>query len=219
MSTATQSPEEARGVSVSMGDERKAASVASQQPDEARRLQGVREAYMTTRVLGVLLPRLESALDRRGLRCEGCPVAERPPPRDVTWNQYQPYLLAHVWPDPVVTPTDDDGKAVDEPRVSVHICGGINGVTELSTPDVQLTQAGYLGAFHTALIRDRVTAFIEGLSSDEAYKTLKTDDARTNSLREQIGVYLLADTKIRSSVCATLEQYMPDTGVTVNDCE
>jgi|GEM_PF-1799722 len=211
--------EKANGALISLGDERQAAFIAAQLPDEAKRLEALRAAYLTPRFLGVLLPRLNEALHKRGLTCEGCPSPERPPLREVTWAQYQPYLLAHVWPDPVITPRDDAGRALGEARVSVHICGGINGLATMPEPDAQLVQAGYLGAFHTAPIRDRVTEFMDGLESDQAYDALKTDEERTAYLREQIGPHLLADTKIQPSVCATLEQYRADTGVVVTECQ
>jgi hypothetical protein len=210
--------EAAHGVLISLRAERDAAFAAMELEEPEQRLAAVRRGYMTDAFLGVLLPRLHTALAAEGLRCDGCPKAVHPPRREVTWSSFEPYLLAHVWPDPVTTPRDENGGRNGKPKISVHICGGINGVGELAESDPILVRAGYLAAFHTRAVHERVQEFLRTVAKRPAFDKLRSDDARTAYLREQIGPWLLDDPDVRDGVCQTLVRFEIDTGVVVTDC-
>jgi hypothetical protein len=142
-----------------------------------------------------------------------------PPRREVAWKTFEPYFTAHVWPDPVVTPRDKKGRPTARPEVHVHICGGINGITELPDADPMLVRAGYLAAFHTEAVRAAVKQFLRGLKTDQQFEQRRTDDARTEFLREVIGPRLLETSGVREAVCDTLQRFERDTGVVVTDCD
>lgn len=211
----------ANEVLISLRAERDAAfeAVAEPEPEPGTRLAAVRRAYLSDAFLGVLLVRMDAALAEEGLHCQGCPTPVRPPRREVTWEEFEPYLLAHVWPDPVVTPTDDKGRPTGDLKLHVHICGGLNGVSELAEPDSKLIQAGYLAAIHTSAVHTRVGVFLGEFKKDEGLEALTTDEARTNHMRQAIAPYLLADPAVRTGVCATLARLQPDTGIVVTACD
>lgn len=201
--------EDAQPVMLSLSEERRAAAGIVHRGGD---IDAVRKAYLTPTFLGLLLPPLYRAFEAEGIVCDDCPEPTSPPRRDVQWDALAPYLIAHVWADPVVTP--QGGK----PTLSVHICSGVNGVSELADPDPTLVRAAYLAAFHTDVVRERVGAFIEGVYVDARFGSLTSDEARTAWLREQIRALLLADTEVRSSVCDTLDRFVSATGVVVTDC-
>lgn len=204
--------EAAQPALISLRTERDAAFAVLEASEPEAQIEALHDAYLTSEFLGVLLPRLDAALADEGLRCAGCPRAVHPPEVEVSWSRFEPYFLAHVWPDPVVTGPDG------QPKASLHICGGFNGMSEIIELDPMLRRAGYLAAFHTPAVHERATNFLKTFGTPEAMASQPDDDARTASLREKIGPYLLEDPAVRAGVCRTLERFVLDTGISVVDC-
>lgn len=204
--------EAAQPALISLRSERDAAFAAVEVSEPDAQLKALHDAYLTPEFLGVLLPRLDTALADEGLRCVGCPAATHPPRVEVSWARFEPYFLAHVWPDPVVTAPNG------EPKASLHICGGFNGMSEIAEPDPMLVRAGYLAAFHTEAVRERAAQFLQTFGTPEALASEPDDEARTTVLREKIGPYLLEEPAVREGVCRTLERFVVDTGISVTDC-
>jgi hypothetical protein len=210
---------EAQPVLFALGDEHKAAFGALQRAGREPQVEAVRRAYMSPAFLAVLGNYLGDALQAEGLTCTDCPEPVAPPRREIAWSEFEPYFRAHVWPDPVVTPVDADGKPAGKPRISAHICGGINGVAELEAADPALVRAGYLVAFHNPLVRESVGAFMSTVREDAGFAALETDEARTAYLRREIGPRALATPEVKASVCELLQRFEVHTGVVVTDCE
>jgi hypothetical protein len=208
---------EAQPILLSFVDEERAAFRALELPPDVRD-PSVRDAFLTDAFLAVLLPRLHEALARQGLRCSDCPVLERAPRRVLEWSEVVPYVFAHVWPDDVVTPRDDDGRPTGEPRVTGHICGAINGLSRISQPDPQLVRAGFLAAIHTPSVLEHAPTVLEALTTDPEFQVQDDDDARTEYLRAHLGPRLLETPNLRADICETLRTFEPDTGVVVSDC-
>jgi hypothetical protein len=169
--------------------------------------------------MDMLLRRLPAALSAEGLRCDDCPIASEPPLREVSWDVFRPYLAAHVWPDPVVTPRDAKGRPSGKPTISVHICAGINGSSELVDPEPAMVKAGFLAAAHTDEVHERAVEVLTALLAEAEYAALESDEDRTQYLRGRLSLRLLADPKVAAGVCATLSRFQADTGVVVVDCE
>ena len=178
----------------------------------------IRAIYLAEPFLRALVPRLERALAAQGLQCRDCPRFDPPPEIRVTWDELAPYVMAYIWPDPIVTPRAESGEISGEPRHSIHVCGGFNGVSELVDPDPLLLQAGFLAAFHADPIHARATALYKELRSEPAFTELRDDDARTRFARARLGVLLRADEAVRPAACEVLERFRPDLGLVVEGC-
>jgi hypothetical protein len=198
-------------------DERAAAEAALERRD-AHPQSAVREAWMTEAFFGVMLPRLDSALRDEGLSCGDCPSPVDPPRRDVSWAELQPYLAAYVWPDPVQTPRDASGRPTGKPKVSGHICAGINGVDELDDPDPVLLRVAFLLVLNTPKLHARAPAVLHELADDSTFDDAPTDEARTAYLREELGPRLFSSEDVRAALCTTADRFQTDTGVVVRGC-
>jgi hypothetical protein len=185
-------------------------------PDQ--RLAAVRRAYLSKRIVGVLMGRLGPALATEGLRCVDCPPPFVPEPRTIDWATFAPYLAAYAWPDPVVTPRDARGEPNGEPNYGAHICVGTNGVDELPEPDAALVELGFLAAFHNEYFRERAPTLFRELREEAEFTRLRDDAARTLWLRERLGPRLVAEPEIQRTACAAIERFHPDTGIAVLEC-
>lgn len=178
-----------------------------------------REAYLGhEEFLRVLLPRLRTALRAEGLACEGCPAFNPTPVRRIAWDDFSPYVTAYVWPDPVRTPVGPDGKASGRPNYSFHICGGLNGVSEMEDPDPVLLRAGFLAAFKTQAIRKQTASHFQGILGESSFRELREDEARTVYLRKRLTEELHRDAAVREGVCQTLQEFSKDLAVELADC-
>jgi len=179
-----------------------------------------REAYLGHEpFLRLILGRLRAALAEAGTACSDCPEFAPRPPRHVAWSEYLPYLTAHVWPDPVVTPTGADESPAGERGHTFHICAGINGVAEMHDPDPHLVQAGFLGAFHTKEIGQMASAHLKTIIKEEPFIDLGDDDARTRYLRRRLSAEMARDAAVKVAVCRTLRGFAADIDLAVDGCE
>ena len=210
--------EAARPATISLSAEKHAAQEVVRSRSDEGRIAAMREAMLSEAYLGMLLPRLYEALRAEGLECRECPAPVRPQAREVEWATLEPYLVAQVWPDPVVTPRDERGRPSGQPTLSVHVCVGINGIARMEAPDPALIRAAYLGIFHTESVHEAVIATLGTVTTERAYAKLRTDDERTEHLRAQVGPRIMAEPAVRNAVCETLQRFEPDTGVLVVDC-
>ena len=138
--------------------------------------------------------------------------------RHVTWSVILPYVLAHVWPDPVQTVPASEGQPAVEPRPGFHICSGINGVSEMRDPDPQLVQAGFLGAFTTEEIRELAMDRIQAIAAEASYRALQEDDKRTLHLRGRLHEELGRNEEVKRLVCRSLGNIADDLALVVDDC-
>ena len=210
--------EAAKPALLTLREERAAALEALELDDPDAQLDGVRRAYMSDRFMAALLPRIVAALEDEGLGCHGCPRPRASERRVLEWDRFEPYLFAYVWPDPVVTARDDAGRETGKPKISVHICGGINGVAELADPDPGILRAAHLAALDTKVLHEAVPRALASLARSSAFAELTTDDERTLHLRRELAPTVLADPRVRPAVCETLSRFEIDTGVIVTDC-
>ena len=183
-----------------------------------QRLAAVRRAYLSQRVVGVLISRLGPALASEGLRCVDCPPPFVPEPRTIDWATFARYLAAYAWPDPVVTPRDARGEPNGEPNYGAHICVGTNGIDELPALDPALVELGFLAAFHNEHFRERAPALFREIRKEAEFTRLRDDAARTRWLRDRLGPRLVAEPEIQRTACATIERFRPDTGIAVPEC-
>ena len=194
-----------------------AAYDAGLSPDE--RTRRAREAYLASDdFLRAIVPRLRNAMTDEGMDCNGCPEFLSRATRKVTWSEFAPYLAAYVWPDPVRTPTDVNGKPSGIPPYSFHVCGGLNGIGEMKDPDPLLVRAAFVAAFgNSKFLESAGTHFGETLN-EPAFRTLKDDEARTRYLRSHVGTATTQDPSARAAVCRALAEVAADVGIDVSDC-
>lgn len=186
--------------------------------DPAAKLAAARAATFTDRVVAVLLRRIGPALAAEGLRCSDCPASPAMPTRTVAWAELAPYLAAYVWPDPVVTPRDADGKPSGEPTYSMHMCVGINGIARMSDIDEDLRFAALLAAFATEALFERAPILFAEVRDEPGYAALADDEAKTEYLRTHVGPRVAADAAVRAGICASLQRFADDTPLRVSDC-
>ncbi len=210
--------EAASQVTISLSAENHAAQEVVRSRSDEGRIAAMREAILSEAYLGLLLPRLYEALADEELECRDCPAPVRPQLREVEWATLEPYLVAHVWPDPVATPHDERGRPTGQPRLSVHLCAEINGIGRIEAPDPSLIRAAYLAVFHTGPVHEAVSTTVRTVTTERAYSRLRTDEDRTEHLRAQVGPRIMAEPAVRIAVCETLRRFEPDTGVLVVDC-
>lgn len=169
--------------------------------------------------MATLLRHLEPALAAQRLRCPDCPHAEPPSRRTVSWAELEPYLAAYIWPDEVVTPRDDRGRSTGKPKLGMHVCVGMNGISEMPQPDPSLVELGFLASFHTEALVERAYAVFRERGADPRFGRLKTDEARTRWLRAEVGPTVVAEPAIRLAVCETIDRFHDDTGLSLEECE
>lgn len=184
------------------------------QPDEASMLAAAREVYLRPRSMNELLRHLHPALAEVGLACPSCPMPEPPVARTVSWEEFEPYLSAYVWPEPV----EPEAEATTVVGYELRICIGDNGIHELQTPDGALVELGFLAAFHTQLVHDGAFAEFQRLQADPEF-TARSGDERTRWLRAAMAGWVTSDAEVVREVCATIERFRGSTGITVLGCE
>src|SRR5436309_7722317 len=155
--------------------------------------------------------RLQAELQQQGLNCRDCPAAAGQP-RQVSWMEFVPYLTAHLWPDPVVTPRHPDGTPSSEPRYSFHICAGLNGVSRIKDPVHLLVRAGFLVAMETPAIKKRAHTVFGEILKEAPLGRLDDDGARTEYLRKRMTESLAGDVDVKEAACATLQRLGNDLG-------
>ena len=183
------------------------------------RTRRAREVYLASEdFLRAVVPRLRDALATENLVCMGCPEFRPRPVRRLNWAEFAPYLAAHVWPDPVQTPTDSKGKSAGRPNFSFHVCGGLNGVAEMKDPDASLVRAGFVAAYQNRAFLQRAgTAFGEALSASE-FSELTDDEARTRYLRRRVPSATVMDPVARAAACHVLVSFKAELGLEISDC-
>ena len=102
---------------------------------------------------GPIVSRVVDVLAARGESCPECPARAEVPSRSVSVEDVMPYTLAFISVDPVHT-VDSDGKRLEQPKLSFHICTGLNTVSTLPH-DEPLVRAGYVAA-RTDYLRKRL---------------------------------------------------------------
>ena len=139
-------------------------------------------------------------------------------PRAVSWEQIEPYVLAHVWPDPVRTPVDEEGEPAGRPRVSFHVCAGINGIARIEDPDPLLRRAGLRAVSGNVTILRRASRHLLRLAASERFAGLPDDEARTAFLRRALAERLASDPAVKPAACAQLAGHRAELGLVVRDC-
>ena len=140
-------------------------------------------------------------------------------PRAVSWEQIEPYVLAHVWPDPVRTPVDQEGEPVGRPRVTFHVCAGINGVARIEDPDPLLRRAGLRAVSGNATILRRASRHLLRLAASDRFAGLPDDAARTAFLRRELAARLASDPAVKPAACAQLAEHRAELGLVVRECK
>jgi hypothetical protein len=186
---------------------------------QSEQLEASRRALLGERFVATLLRHLEPALAANALRCRDCPRAVPPPQRSVEWAELEPYLAAYIWPDEVVTPRDARGRPTDKPKLGMHVCVGINGISTLPEPDPLLVELGFLASSHTEAPLERAGEVFRERGADPRFERLKTDEARTQWLRAEVGPTVVAEPAIRAAVCATVDRFRGDTGLSIEECD
>ena len=125
-----------------------------------------------------------------------------------------PYALAFICVDPVHT-VDSDGKRLEQPKLSFHICTGLNTVTTLPH-DEPLARAGYVAA--RATNRDAVGDVFMNALGDETFGALKDDPARTDYLRKRLAEQLRAGPDVRVAICGVASSLGRDLALVVTGC-
>ena len=186
-------------------------------PDE--RTQRAKDAYLTSEdFLRALVPRLRDAMTEEGLSCSGCPAFSPRPIRSALWSEFSPYLAAYVWPDPVRTPTDVDGKPSGMPDYSFHVCGGLNGIGEMKDPDPLLVRAGFVVVFGNSEFLEAAGFHFQETLNEPGFLKLEDDDARTRYLRNRLPSATVADPTARVAACRALAEVAADLSFEVPDC-
>ena len=186
-------------------------------PDE--RTRRAREAYLGSEdFLRAVVPRLRDAMTDEGLVCSGCPEFLPRPIRRANWSEFAPYLAAYVWPDPVRTSKDGNGRPTGMPHYSFHVCGGLNGIGELKDPDPLLVRAGFVAAFGNSEFLENVGNHFEETLNEPAFLKLADDEARTRYLRQHIPTATVNDPIARGAACRALVEASADLGVEVPEC-
>lgn len=187
--------------------------------DSTERNRLAADAYLQDEgFLRVVLPRLQGTLKKEGLSCTKCPTFETKTIRRIKWDDFFPYISAFVSPDPVHTPTANEGTPAAKPNYSFHVCSGLAEMTGMKNPDPVLLRAGFVATFPTQAIRERTASHFGEMLGEEAFGKLGTDQARTNYLREHLAARLRTDSSVRAGVCSTLAHYSGDVGVELIDC-
>ncbi len=178
----------------------------------------VRDIYLQDPFLRSLVPRLTRAMAADGLRCVDCPEVHAATATRSDWAEFAPYITAHLWPRDVITPRDEHGEPTGAPRYSMAICGGLNGVSEMSSPTPALVRAGFVVAANSEVAVQRAFTRFQELVADPAFKSLERDDERTAFLRERLARSLTNDEALRADACAQLATFYADLGLTLAEC-
>ena len=180
---------------------------------------GVQAYYLSSdEFLRPILLRLPPELAKENLACADCARPASGPVRRVSWTEFYPYLAAHVWPDPVVTPRGPDGEPAGEPRYSFHMCAGLNGLGEMERPDHLLARAGFLAVMESPTLKERASIVFREIRHEEAFERLIDDAARTAYLRERVAEALDGDAVVKNAACETLQRRRNDLGLDVEEC-
>ncbi len=183
------------------------------------RTQRARNAYLTSEdFLRALVPRLRDAMTSEGLSCSGCPAYSPRAIRSASWSEFSPYLAAYVWPDPVRTPKNVDGKPSGMPDYSFHVCGGLNGIGEMKDPDPRLVRAAFVVVFGNSEFLAAAGFHFQETLNEPGFLKLEDDDARTRYLRNRVPSATVADPTTRAAACRALDEVAADLSVEVPDC-
>jgi hypothetical protein len=169
--------------------------------------------------LRLLLNRMDAALAERRLACPDCPALAPLPMRHVAWAELLPYLAAHLWPDPVVTPTGDGESPAAKPEYRFHICILVNGVAAMDDPDPLLARAGFLGAIHGEGVVQSASAHFSMILKEQGFQDIDNDEERTRYLRRRLPEEIARDAGAKAAVCSTLDGFSADLGLVVDGCE
>jgi hypothetical protein len=185
--------------------------------DEATRI--FRSACLASPLfLRPILAFLPKALADNGLRCEGCPPLTEVPSRHVSWEEFGPYLGAYFWPDPVKTPLGPDGKPFGKPQYTYHKCIGINGISELKSPDRLLTRAAFVVAQGSQEAGDLGFAHFRRILASAEFLAAESDEARTAYLRRHLPLAVAGDPEEKKAACAALSRFSTALGLVLDGC-
>ena len=163
---------------------------------------------------GSIVSRVIDALAAKGETCPDCPAPTKVPARSVLVKDVMPYALAFITVDPVHM-VDSDGKPLERPKLSFHICTGINTVTALPH-DERLARAGYVAARATS--RDAVSDAFGNALGEEGFSALKDDAARTDYLRKRVTEQLSGGSELKAAICREASRLGRDLALVVTDC-
>ena len=161
-----------------------------------------------------IVSRVIDALAAKGEICPDCPAPSNVPSRSVLVKDVMPYALAFITVDPVHM-VDSDGKPLEQPRLSFHICTGFNTVTALPH-DERLARAGYVAARATS--REAVGDAFGNVLGDDAFGALKDDAARTDYLRRRVTERLSGGSELKAAICREASRLGRDLALVVTDC-
>jgi hypothetical protein len=164
-----------------------------------------------------LVVSLKPALARAGFACSDCTAAPPPPPLSTRWVEFQDYVAAHVWPDPVNTPRGSDGKPSGKPSYSFHVCAGLNGISRLPKPNPRLVQAAFVAGFDTDLAELAYPLF-DKLLKEPALQGPASDDEKTEYLRRRMGEEVKKSARIRRATCRAIDKRRAVLGISVDPC-
>lgn len=162
-----------------------------------------------------IVSRVIDALAARGQTCPDCPARAKVPSRSVTSKDVMPYALAFISVDPVHT-VDAEGKPLEHPKLSFHICTGLNTVATLPR-DERLARAGYV-ATSRAMDRDAVGGVFGNALGESAFGALADDAARTDYLRKRVAEQLSAGPDVKAAICTVAPDLRRDLALVVTDC-
>ena len=169
--------------------------------------------FQSEELLSALVPRITARLGEGGLCCDGCPVRPGANRRTIRWVDLAEYVAAFLWIDPL--PEQWSPKV----PVRFHVCGALNGVSELPTRDVALIRAGYIAAVLGETTRNAGLSAIEAIvKTDEEFAAITTLKEKTAYLRRRLLDSLRANSAVRDDVCSALMPFLDSLGLDVEGC-
>lgn len=169
-------------------------------------------------LLETILPRIENALADFDLTCPDCSEVKPRPVRKIAWADLVPYLEAYFWPDPVRDRLDENGEPTGRKQYSFHICGGINGISEMKDPDPDLVRAGFVLVFESSKVIETSGDHFSAALQEMQEEGIESNEMQTSFLRKRFPKLVFSDPQVKEAVCRKVQDFGKDLAIEVRDC-